>query len=92
MCFLQKRPPCAVVDLFNDFRDGSKLLDLLEVMSGHRIVSPSSHPQLRLLSNLRAFDIIFKLFIIHYFPESGEGKRNVSAQEQHRESSVLPEE
>ncbi|KAF7642967.1 hypothetical protein LDENG_00247330 [Lucifuga dentata] len=26
-----------VVDLFNDFRDGSKLLDLLEVMSGQRI-------------------------------------------------------
>lgn len=29
-----------VLDLFNDFRDGSKLLDLLEVMSGQRIVSP----------------------------------------------------
>lgn len=29
-----------VVDLFNDFRDGSKLLDLLEVMSGLHIVSP----------------------------------------------------
>ncbi|KAF3700748.1 Nesprin-2 KASH domain-containing protein 2 [Channa argus] len=27
-----------VVDLFNDFRDGSKLLDLLEVMSGQRII------------------------------------------------------
>ncbi|KAF0044213.1 hypothetical protein F2P81_003371 [Scophthalmus maximus] len=32
-----KRPPCLVVDLFNDFCDGSKLLDLLEVMSGQRI-------------------------------------------------------
>lgn len=31
-----------VVDLFHDFRDGSKLLDLLEVMSGQRIVSPFS--------------------------------------------------
>lgn len=31
-----------VVDLFNDFRDGSKLLDLLEVMSGQRLVSPLS--------------------------------------------------
>ncbi|XP_031729025.1 nesprin-2-like, partial [Anarrhichthys ocellatus] len=30
----KRRPPCMVVDLFNDFRDGSKLLDLLEVMSG----------------------------------------------------------
>lgn len=31
-----------VMDLFTDFRDGSKLLDLLEVMSGQRIVSPVS--------------------------------------------------
>uniref|UniRef100_A0A8C7JLA7 Calponin-homology (CH) domain-containing protein n=1 Tax=Oncorhynchus kisutch TaxID=8019 RepID=A0A8C7JLA7_ONCKI len=29
----QRIPPCMVLDLFNDFRDGSKLLDLLEVMS-----------------------------------------------------------
>uniref|UniRef100_A0A674E2X4 Calponin-homology (CH) domain-containing protein n=1 Tax=Salmo trutta TaxID=8032 RepID=A0A674E2X4_SALTR len=37
---LSKRiPPCMVLDLFNDFRDGSKLLDLLEVMSGQRMVS-----------------------------------------------------
>lgn len=28
-----------VVDLFQDFCDGSKLLDLLETMSGQRIVS-----------------------------------------------------
>ncbi|XP_056249832.1 nesprin-2-like [Seriola aureovittata] len=33
----KRRPPCMVVDLFNDFRDGSKLLDLLEVMSGQYI-------------------------------------------------------
>nr|XP_020467227.1 nesprin-2-like [Monopterus albus] len=33
----KRRPPCMVVDLFNDFRDGSKLLDLLEVMSSQRI-------------------------------------------------------
>ncbi|XP_075344165.1 uncharacterized protein LOC142402517 [Odontesthes bonariensis] len=32
----KRRPPCMVLDLFNDFRDGSKLLDLLEVMSGQR--------------------------------------------------------
>lgn len=31
-----------VVDLFHDFCDGSKLLDLLEVMSGQRLVSPLS--------------------------------------------------
>lgn len=35
----QRIPPCMVLDLFNDFRDGSKLLDLLEVMSGQRMVS-----------------------------------------------------
>ncbi|KAE8289447.1 Nesprin-2 KASH domain-containing protein 2 [Larimichthys crocea] len=34
----KRRPPCLVVDLFNDFRDGSKLLDLLEVMSSQRII------------------------------------------------------
>ncbi|XP_049597294.1 plectin-like isoform X2 [Syngnathus scovelli] len=34
----KRRPPCRVVDLFNDFRDGSKLLDLLEVMSDQRII------------------------------------------------------
>lgn len=28
-----------VMDLFSDFRDGSRLLDLLEVMSGQRVVS-----------------------------------------------------
>ncbi|KAM4540339.1 calmin-like [Fundulus diaphanus] len=33
----KRRPPSMIVDLFNDFRDGSKLLDLLEVMSGQRI-------------------------------------------------------
>uniref|UniRef100_A0A3P9N0J5 Calponin-homology (CH) domain-containing protein n=1 Tax=Poecilia reticulata TaxID=8081 RepID=A0A3P9N0J5_POERE len=29
----KRRPPSTIRDLFNDFRDGSKLLDLLEVMS-----------------------------------------------------------
>ncbi|TSV02080.1 Nesprin-2 [Bagarius yarrelli] len=29
---IARRPPVAVLDLFNDFRDGSRLLDLLEVM------------------------------------------------------------
>uniref|UniRef100_A0A9J8ACA9 Calponin-homology (CH) domain-containing protein n=1 Tax=Cyprinus carpio carpio TaxID=630221 RepID=A0A9J8ACA9_CYPCA len=35
---LSKRsPPVAVVDLFSEFRDGSRLLDLLEVLSGQRM-------------------------------------------------------
>ncbi|KTF78168.1 hypothetical protein cypCar_00022230 [Cyprinus carpio] len=35
---LSKRsPPVTVVDLFNEFRDGSRLLDLLEVLSGQRM-------------------------------------------------------
>ncbi|RVE56937.1 hypothetical protein OJAV_G00211230 [Oryzias javanicus] len=33
----KRRPPCRILDLFSDFRDGSRLLDLLEVMSGQRI-------------------------------------------------------
>ncbi|KPP58088.1 hypothetical protein Z043_124116 [Scleropages formosus] len=33
----QKKPPCVVLDLFNDIRDGSLLLDLLEVMSGQQM-------------------------------------------------------
>lgn len=32
-----------MLDLFNDLRDGSRLLDLLEVMSGQRMVSVLSH-------------------------------------------------
>ncbi|XP_062296795.1 nesprin-2-like [Scomber scombrus] len=32
----KRRPPCMVADLFRDFCDGSKLLDLLETMSGQR--------------------------------------------------------
>uniref|UniRef100_A0AAY4B6L3 Calponin-homology (CH) domain-containing protein n=1 Tax=Denticeps clupeoides TaxID=299321 RepID=A0AAY4B6L3_9TELE len=33
----KRKPPCVVRDLFYDFRDGSRLLDLLEVMSGQRM-------------------------------------------------------
>lgn len=36
---LQGSPPSFVSDLFCDLRDGSKLLDLLEVMSGQMMVS-----------------------------------------------------
>lgn len=32
----------AVADLFSDFRDGSRLLDLLEVMCSQRMVSVSA--------------------------------------------------
>ncbi|XP_056445763.1 nesprin-2a [Gadus chalcogrammus] len=33
----KRKPPCAVGELFSDFCDGSRLLDLLEVMSGQRM-------------------------------------------------------
>uniref|UniRef100_A0AAR2KFY0 Calponin-homology (CH) domain-containing protein n=1 Tax=Pygocentrus nattereri TaxID=42514 RepID=A0AAR2KFY0_PYGNA len=33
----KRRPPVTVLDLFNDFRDGTRLLDLLEVMCGQRM-------------------------------------------------------
>lgn len=39
VCVVKRRPPCVILDLFMDFRDGSRLLDLLEVMSGQRLVS-----------------------------------------------------
>jgi hypothetical protein len=35
----QRSPPTTVLDLFSDLRDGARLLDLLEVMSGQRMVS-----------------------------------------------------
>ena len=35
----QRSPPSAVSDLFSDLRDGARLLDLLEVMSGQPMVS-----------------------------------------------------
>lgn len=76
-----------ILDLFNDFRDGSRLLDLLEVMSGQRLVSPlspqsftGSGPMNRLTDCLLVFS------------ESGEGPGDVSAQEQHRKGAFLSEE
>ncbi|KAL2098631.1 hypothetical protein ACEWY4_005111 [Coilia grayii] len=33
----KRKPPCVVLDLFYDFRDGARLLDLLEVISGQRL-------------------------------------------------------
>ncbi|XP_042565729.1 nesprin-2-like [Clupea harengus] len=33
----KRRPPCVVLDLFYDFRDGARLLDLLEAISGQRM-------------------------------------------------------
>ncbi|CAL8274015.1 unnamed protein product [Merluccius merluccius] len=33
----KRKPPCVVRELFSDFCDGSRLLDLLEVMSGQRM-------------------------------------------------------
>uniref|UniRef100_A0A3Q1JBU4 Calponin-homology (CH) domain-containing protein n=1 Tax=Anabas testudineus TaxID=64144 RepID=A0A3Q1JBU4_ANATE len=42
---LSKRcPPSYVSDLFSDLRDGSQLLDLLEVMSGQPMVSSHAVP------------------------------------------------
>lgn len=36
---LQHKPPLEVNDLFEDIKDGVKLLALLEVLSGQRLVS-----------------------------------------------------
>lgn len=37
-CALQHRPPLVVADLFEDIKDGIKLLALLEVLSGQKLV------------------------------------------------------
>lgn len=39
MSCLQHKPPLEVNDLFEDIKDGVKLLALLEVLSGQRLVS-----------------------------------------------------
>ena len=39
LVLFQRSPPSAVSDLFSDLRDGARLLDLLEVMSGQPMVS-----------------------------------------------------
>uniref|UniRef100_A0A8C9VNQ5 Calponin-homology (CH) domain-containing protein n=1 Tax=Scleropages formosus TaxID=113540 RepID=A0A8C9VNQ5_SCLFO len=52
----KKKPPCVVLDLFNDIRDGSLLLDLLEVMSGQQMVS--LHYQCRLLCSSWLFIVL----------------------------------
>lgn len=36
---LQHKPPLEINDLFEDIKDGVKLLALLEVLSGQRLVS-----------------------------------------------------
>ena len=39
---LQRRPPEVVTDLFADIRDGVKLIKLLEVLTGQKLVSCDS--------------------------------------------------
>jgi hypothetical protein len=38
--FLQRVPPLRIDDLIDDLKDGTKLLALLEVLSGEKLVSP----------------------------------------------------
>ncbi|KAI5619790.1 hypothetical protein C0J50_20556, partial [Silurus asotus] len=40
---LKRSPPSLVQDLFSDLRDGTRLLDLLEVMSGQRLKREKGH-------------------------------------------------
>lgn len=54
----QRKPPCVVRDLFHDCRDGSLLLDLLEVTSGQRIVSPASYTYEPPLPTSRHFPLV----------------------------------
>jgi len=39
-CFFQRVPPLRIDDLIEDLKDGTKLLALLEVLSGEKLVSP----------------------------------------------------
>ena len=48
-CRLQRDPPVTVEDLFEDIKDGTKLLYLLETLTGQRLVSISFGRHLRLL-------------------------------------------
>lgn len=77
-----------IVDLFMDFRDGSRLLDLLEVMSGQRLVSRYSAPRRRGLAQCSK---AAGLTLVFCSAESGERQGNVPAQEQHRKGPFLSE-
>lgn len=46
---VQRCPPSYVSDLFSDLKDGSQLLDLLEVMSGQPMVSASGISELPII-------------------------------------------
>lgn len=72
-----------ILDLFNDFRDGSRLLDLLEAMSGQRLVSPSSVYYVIQLTVKIYVDSTDRLTLLFCFAESGERQGNVSAQKQY---------
>ena len=41
MFFFQRIPPLRINDLINDLRDGTKLLALLEILSGEKLVIKS---------------------------------------------------
>ncbi|XP_035761763.1 nesprin-2a, partial [Neolamprologus brichardi] len=77
----KRRPPCMVVDLFNDFRDGSKLLDLLEVMSGLHISRERGRGMFQHRSNIeKALSFLkkksIKLVNIH-IPDIIDGKPSI---------------
>ncbi|KAA8578682.1 hypothetical protein FQN60_017502, partial [Etheostoma spectabile] len=77
----KRRPPCMVLDLFNDFRDGSKLLDLLEVMSGQRLSRERGRGMFQHRSNIeKALSFLkqksIKLVNIH-IPDIIDGKPSI---------------
>nr|XP_029131758.1 nesprin-2 [Labrus bergylta] len=77
----KRRPPCMVLDLFSDFRDGSKLLDLLEVMSGQRISRERGKGMFQHRSNIeKALSFLkqksIKLVNIH-IPDIMDGKPSI---------------
>ncbi|CAJ1074541.1 LOW QUALITY PROTEIN: nesprin-2 [Xyrichtys novacula] len=77
----KRRPPCMVRDLFSDFCDGSRLLDLLEVMSGQRLSRERGRGMFQHRSNIeRALSFLkqksIKLVNIH-IPDIMDGKPSI---------------
>jgi hypothetical protein len=50
--FLQRVPPLRIDDLIDDLKDGTKLLALLEVLSGEKLVSLQLKNHITIISHL----------------------------------------
>ncbi len=100
----QRSHPTVVQDLFSDLRDGTRLLDLLEVMSGQRMVSAEYHqhtPEIHRDStkkvfvyteSLKCLKMLLTVEFVCFSVEARAGSWCVSAERQHRDRFELLEE